>query len=341
MRDNNNEYGELDFLAGLKTDTIAESTAGAGVTIDGCLIKDGATCDGGGGGLSGDAYWGKNLVKNSPGQIPVDGAEPQWWDDVANATITDEDTAGEGIADIHERVFKVVTTANDVYGYQTLTFADEEVLDAGQTVVSFGCWVYCTSGQKASIAIYGTNLGLQESAQAGAGAWTWLEIENITLNAADANIEIRLIVDTDTAWFTMPMLAIGPEAQPWKPRGWKWRNIARVQQLNLAGVGDAAWSDTDCTANTDPLATMIQCWAWLKEPNGIAGSLAHLAHDDALTGADAAIQSIYIPVVNIASTMTDEIQCNDSQVIRYYIDEIDGDADLTFLVYLGGFYMWG
>ena len=134
---------------------------------------------------TGDAR--NNLVQNSPGQIVVDGAEPQWWDEVANATITDEDTAGEGIADKTERVFKVVTVANDVYGYQTLTFANEELLDAGQTVVSLSCWVYCADASKASIGIYGANLGLQESGQVGAGAWELLTVENITLDGADAS----------------------------------------------------------------------------------------------------------------------------------------------------------
>ena len=36
-----------------------------------------------------------NLAKNSPGQITVDGAEPQWWDASGSATLTDEDAAGE------------------------------------------------------------------------------------------------------------------------------------------------------------------------------------------------------------------------------------------------------
>jgi hypothetical protein len=94
-----------------------------------------------------------NLIKNSPGQIVVDGAEPQWWDDSGSATMTDEDAAGEGIPDISERVFKVVTVLNDHYGYQTVTMADEERLDAGVTVVSLSAWVYCATGAKASIAI--------------------------------------------------------------------------------------------------------------------------------------------------------------------------------------------
>jgi len=164
-----------------------------------------------------------NLVKNSPGQIITAAAEPQWWDDVANATLTD---VGDG-------TFQVVTIANDVYGYQTLTFADEELLEAGQTVVSFSCYVYCATGSKASIGIYGTNLGLQESSQASAGTWELLKVENITLDGADTAIELRLIVDTDTALFKAPMLNPGRRALPWRPRGQKFVPIARATQLSL------------------------------------------------------------------------------------------------------------
>ena len=115
----------------------------------------------------------QNLIKNSPGQIVTDNAEPQWWDASGSATLTDEDAAGEGIPDSKgERVFRVVTVADDHYGYQSFTFSDESLLDAGVTVVSFSCWVYCANANAASIGLYGTNLGLEESAQAGAGAWS-------------------------------------------------------------------------------------------------------------------------------------------------------------------------
>jgi hypothetical protein len=338
MRDNNNEYGELDFLAGLKTDTIAESTVGAGVTIDGCLIKDGATCSGGG--LAPDDYWGRNLIKNSPGQIVTNGAEPQWWDDVANATITDEDTVGEGIPDIHERVFKVVTTANDVYGYQTLTFADEEVLDAGQTIISFGCWVYCASASKASIGIYGTNLGLQESAQHTGGAtWEWLEVENKTLNAADTSIQIRLIVDTGTAYFTMPMLAVGPEAQPWKPRGMKHVPITLVTQLTADNQGDIAWSDTDCTANTDPLALAMELQPLLKETGHSISEFSVGHNDDLIT--DSVCCSARTQVGNVYNSSAIQfIRSDDGQVIRYTLAEGDADNDCFIRLWMTGYWMW-
>lgn len=284
--------------------------------------------------------FGVNLAMNSPGQIVTDGAEPQWWDDVANATITDEDTAGEGIQDRFERCFKVVTIANDVYGYQTLTFANEALLDAGVTVVSFSCWVYCATGAKASIGIYGTNLTLQESSQAGAGAWTLLKVEAQTLNAADASIELRLIVDTDTAWFACPMLNLGSKTLPWVPRHERFVPIAIIAQVT-GTTGDVAWSDTDCTANTHPLAIGVQLRLDCVEPNGTIGSALYVSHADDVIGADSNV-ALSIPQV-LAQTSyqsVHRIACDDQQVIRYKVEEVDADNDVTWAVRLTGYWRW-
>jgi hypothetical protein len=294
---------------------------------------------GGSGGLAGGSYYGRNLIKNSPGQIVVDTAEPQWWDDVANAAITDEGTAGEGIPDIHERCFKVVTTANNVYGYQTLTFADEELLDAGVTVVSLGCWVYCATGSKASIGIFGTNLTLQESSQVGAAEWTWLTVENITLNAADATIEVRLIVDTDTAWFTMPMLTVGLTAQPWMPRDLRFVAISRAITINLGGQTDIAWSDVDFTADTDPLAVHIQGELLVLETVVSGNTIASVGHsDDIIADTDAYAQ----PVQRNAQFVRESflILVNDGQVGRYKLDEADADSDVSLQIRTNGYWMW-
>lgn len=288
---------------------------------------------------TGDAR--NNLIQNSPGQIVTDGAEPQWWDDVASATMTDEDAVGEGIPDITARVFKVVTIANDVYGYQTLTFADEEMLDAGITVVSLSCWVYCATGAKASIAINGANLGLQESGQVGAGAWELLTVENITLNGADVSIEVRLIVDTDTAWFTMPMLNLGSKPFPWMPRQEKFIPATSSTQYDLNTTGDVAWSDTDCTANTDPLATAVFVRLSVQEADGILGSTNNVGHSDDLTGGDGGACSARVIVLNIAYYFsTSRIACNDSQVIRYSVNEADADSDVRAIALLYGYWMW-
>jgi hypothetical protein len=286
-------------------------------------------------------FQGVNLVKNSPGQIVTDGAEPQWWDDVANATLTDEDTAGEGIADKTERVFKVVTTANDVYGYQTLTFADESLLDAGQTVVSFSCWVYCATGSKASIGIYGTNLGLQESSQAGAGAWELLAVEGQTLNAADTAIELRLIVDTDTAWFTMPMLTIGTKTLPWVERNLQFVPLPGTIQYDLNTTGDVAWSDTDLTANTDPLAAIANVRLYIDEPDGTLDSKHSASHSDHVTGADfesckASVQRLAAGFNSFQATMF----LDDGQLMRYSVSEIDADNDVRAIMYLNGYWRW-
>jgi len=290
--------------------------------------------------LGNDGAW-VNLIKNSPGQIAVDGAEPQWWDDVADAVITDEDTAGEGIPDRTERCFKVVTAANDVYGYQTLTFADESLLDAGVTNVSLSCWVYCGTGSKASIGIYGTNLGLEESSQAGASAWTLLTVENITLDAADTSIQVRLIVDTDTAYFTMPMLNTGSKPLPWKPRGWRFVAREEVAQLTLENTGDVAATTTDCTANTDPLCVAVQGYTKAIEPNGTVGSNILVGHSADVVGS---FKGVVRSICNVVNTnwfsSGGPILCNDGQEIGYSVYEADADSDLNVYFYITGYWVW-
>jgi len=283
-----------------------------------------------------------NLAMNSPGQIVTDGVEPQWWDDVANATITDEDAAGEGIAEKTGRVFKVVTIADDVYGYQTLTFANESLLDAGQTVVSFSCWVYSAGANEASIGIYGTNLGLQESSQhTGGGSWELLTVENQTLDAADASIQLRLIVDTATAYFTMPMLNVGSCALPWRERGIAFRPIAWVQQLNLT-TGDVGWTTTDCTANTHPLAVAIAAHLSINDA-ATAGSTAYISHSsDVITGGLTviALGTIQTNANNATRNQCSYIMCNDSQVIEYTVNEGDADNDLNVSLFIHGYWRW-
>lgn len=293
--------------------------------------------------LGGSENIGGNLVRNSPGQIVTDGAEPQWWDESSgNATMTDEDAAGEGVEEKQERVFKVVTIANDEYGLQTLTFADEDLLDAGETVVSFGCWIWCASATKASIGLYGTNLTLQESGQhTGGSSWEYFAVENITLNAADANIELRLIVDTGTAYYCMPMLCVGPVARPWVGRGINHIPSQQVTHLDLNTTGDVAWSDTDCTANTDPLAVAMQLRLYVVEADGTVGSLAAVGHDSALTGADGAM--VYVRSNVIGQGWDDSqafVRCDDAQVVRYTVNEQDADNDVRVIFYLYGYWRW-
>jgi hypothetical protein len=283
-----------------------------------------------------------NLIKNSPGQIVTDGAEPQWWDSSGSATFTDEDAVGEGIPDISERIYKLVTVADDHYGYQTFTLADEERLDAGVTVVSLSAWVYCATGAKASIAIYGANLGLQESAQAGAGAWELLTVENITLNAADATFEVRFYGDTITAFIAYPVLNVGSKAIAWVARQEKFVPIARVTHYDLNTTGDVAWSDTDCTANTDPLATAIQVYIYVSEPDGTVASSHQIAHsDDLYAGAENDIVAAVVTVLGIFAVSSNaRIGCNDSQVIRYQVSEQDADSDVRAQLWIGGYWMW-
>jgi hypothetical protein len=282
---------------------------------------------------------GINLIKNSPGQIVVDASEPQWWDDSTNATLTDEDTVGESIPDKTERVFKVVTTADNEYGYQTLTFSDEDLLDAGQTILTLSVWVYCATANKASIGIYGTNLGLQESSQAGASAWELLTVDNITLNASDTSIEVRLIVDTSTAYFTMPMLSVGTLPMPWQPRRERYVPITGVLQVDLSATGDVAWTSTDCTSNTDPLATGVDIVARVKETDGTLGSAVYVGHASVLV-TDFGVVRATSNVINRNFYDFGSVRCDDGQNIRYTVLEQDADSDVLAQIYITGYWRW-
>jgi hypothetical protein len=231
--------------------------------------------------------------------------------------------------------------ADDHYGYQTFTLADEERLDAGVTVVSLSAWVYCATGAKASIAIYGANLGLQESAQAGAGAWEFLAVENITLNGADATFEVRFYADTDTAFIAYPMLNVGTKPLAWVARQEKFVPIPRVIQYDLNTTGDVAWSDTDCTANTDPLAVGILGRLYILEADGNVGSFHKVGHSDNLIGADWEVVQVYSIVVGLTGSGTcARFACDDSQVLRYEVDENDLDNDVRAILFLVGYWMW-
>lgn len=282
----------------------------------------------------------QNLIKNNPGQIVVDGAEPQWWDDVANATITDEDAAGEGIADKFERVFKVVTTADDVYGYQTLTFADEILLDAGVTELSLGVWVYCAAANKASVGIYGTNLGLVESDQhTGVAGWEYLTVEGVTLDAADTSIQVRLIVDTGTAYYGAMTLCPGPNAVMLKPRGLRRVAIQAAHTLDLNNTGDVAWADEDMTGDTHNLAVAVEAFIYISE-TGCSNSYGALGHSDDLIGADDFVVVQYAQVDGRRCSNSGTVSCNDTQVIRYCVEEGDADNDCFFDIYITAYWMW-
>jgi hypothetical protein len=257
-----------------------------------------------------------------------------------SATFTDEDAVGEGIPDISERIYKLVTVADDHYGYQTFTLADEERLDAGVTVVSLSAWVYCATGAKASIAIYGANLGLQESAQAGAGAWELLTVENITLNAADATFEVRFYGDTITAYIAYPMLNVGSKPVAWVARQEEFVALAWVNQFDLNTTGDVAYTDTDCTANTDPLATRFLLISGIYEPDGAVGSYMDISHDNAITGSDIISFRVSSHIVNLFWWANGQAVCDDSQVIRYNVEEQDADADVRARLYFDGYWMW-
>jgi hypothetical protein len=91
-----------------------------------------------------------NEFRNFPSLEKADAAQPEWWEEEdGNATLTEEDTAGESITETWERCLKLVTTG-DKYAYQRFTYADEPRLKSGRTV-SVRVAVWAVSGVTARV----------------------------------------------------------------------------------------------------------------------------------------------------------------------------------------------
>jgi hypothetical protein len=237
-------------------------------------------------------------------------------------------------------VFKLVTIADDKYGYQRFPFADEWALDAGATEVSLIVPVWCAAANTASVGLYGTNLGLQESDQhTGGSTWEYLKVEGVTLDAADTALDLRLICDTGTAFFGPMTLCIGPKAVMLKPRGLSYHIIDHAAQIDLNATGDVAWSDSDCTGNTDNLAVLVQLVGRLTEANGTAGSNTTIGHSDDLWTDEVAIRS-HQPVLSQPDYASGTVMCNDSQVVRYQVQEADADNDCDVAWWITGMWTW-
>jgi hypothetical protein len=145
--------------------------------------------------------------------------------------------------------------------------------------------------------------------------------------------------ETGTAFFAAPMLNVGTKSLQWRPRGIKFQLVANVAQAS-GTTGDVAWSDTDCTANTDPLACLIAFRLQASEPNGTMGSRLWMAHSDTIVGSDQAIQFATIHVAVLTMSSWAILRCDDGQVVRYTVTEEDADNDVTWGCQLTGYWMW-
>lgn len=272
-----------------------------------------------------------NEVMNFPSIESADDAQPEWWEeDSANATLTEVDVAGESITETYERALKVVTTASNAYGYQQYTYADQPRLKSGrQASVSVAVW--CVGGATARIRLQASGGSLGASSSATAAAWTILTVEDKTLSGT--NVQLRLEVESGTAYFVPLGLRIGTTAptNEMAPRGTRFRWLdASVSVKTLSGLGDeAAWTDIDITANTSNLACIAHCQARMLQSTAGNDYLLHTRRNGASEAASVSnMVARVLGDLSELSVATFKQILDDQQIFEYYLDRNAGAATL-------------
>lgn len=270
-----------------------------------------------------------NEIMNFPSMEQADGAQPEWWEVSANATLTEEDVAGEGITETFERCLKVVTTADNAYAYQRYTYADQPRTKSGRAL-SVLIAVWSVSSVTARIRLQ-SSVGSLDVTTTTAAAWTILKLEGAALDGT--YVDLRFGVDTGTAYFVPLGLCIGGKAIPLAPRGLVYRHKDTGTQLvNLGGKGDEdTWTDLDCAAGSSNLACMAKCTSFLL--NAVSSQFRlYVRRNGSATAKDDSSRLIYLD-----GALNDEYQgrwfevlLDDGQIFEYNLDRTSGADNIEY-----------
>lgn len=266
-------------------------------------------------------------VMNFPSLEGADGAQPLWWSEIdGNATLTEEDGAGESLTETYAtRVLKLVTAASSKYAYQRFTYADQPRVKSGRSA-SVMVAVWSVSSAPARIRLRSSVGVLGTSVDTTAAAWTILTIEPVTLDGTYVQLELEC--DTGTAYF-IPLTS--------RPRGLIYKAITTATVKTLTGIADeATWTDVDVTANTSNLAVMANLMVRLNE--GASGFDLSMRLNG--SGKSNTIYSTIDPGA-IFSRVTALVLLDDAQIFEYNLDRFSGSSTLDFgVIELIGFWDW-
>jgi hypothetical protein len=282
-----------------------------------------------------------NEVMNFPSLELADGAQPEWWEEQdGNITLTEEDVAGETITENYARCLKVVTIADHKYAYQRYTYANQPRLKAGLKCSALVA-VWSVSAASAVIRLTTSIPTTVASAETIVAGWTILEAKNLTLDGT--YVDLRLEVDTGTAYFVPLSVMVGSRALPLSPRGTMPRWADPVLLADLTGLGDPdAWTDVDCTSATSPIAVIANVGDVLRAaPDATEHALfyRHNASSDA-KGDENQVGRVITGGVDCHFN-TVPIILDDGQVFEYLLDRVSGTDTLSSSgIYLRGWYEW-
>jgi hypothetical protein len=208
-----------------------------------------------------------NEIMNFPSLEKANDAQPEWWE-VSGVTLTEVDILGESLTETYARGLKVVTASNSQYGYQSYVYADQPRIKSGRTVSALAA-VWSKSGTNARIRLVDSSGSLVVSSTATASPWAILTAENALLSGS--SVQLRLEVDSGSAYFVPLGLNIGANALPLPPRGLTYRSISGspIIEETLSGLNNRTWADVDLSADTSNLTVRGQMNVFMLE--GTAG----------------------------------------------------------------------
>lgn len=279
-----------------------------------------------------------NEVMNHPSLEGADNALPEWWENGADAALTEVDIAGEaGITETWERGLKLATTAVAAYGYQRYTYADQPRIKSGRALSAiFAVW--SVGGIAARIRLITSAGTTVVSANTTAAGWTILTAQNLPLDGT--YVDIRLEADNGTAYFVPLGINVGTKALPLKPRGLRYIESASTGAIQtLDGVkATQDWADVDFTANTSNLAARLHLFLFLDEEVSFWGYYAR-RNGDARTG-DELLRGRVLQYGREQQNDFDLI-CDDAQIIERKLTLIGGSSAInTCQLFLRGWWEW-
>lgn len=289
------------------------------VTVGAAVWTEVTGAGGGGGGLEPESYWGNNIIRNYPSVEVANGIQPEFWEIVGDPTLTEEDATGESIPQIHERVLKLIISADGAgadFAYMDFDDVDEPTLDDNVTKVSAGCWVYQKSTDISgtiTLELYDvdgtTSLGTATTVVED--AWTWLEINNVTYQDS---MRWRIVhsVNSATIYVAMPCLNIGATVRPWAQRSTRYVGIDFVNVLS-ENPADTNWADLNLSAYLSSNAFMVNAFVQIT---GAAAYSGYLRPNGSSWTRSA---SVINPAGSYAGSMAVTL-CDDQQVIEEQVN---------------------
>jgi hypothetical protein len=297
-----------------------------------------------GGTIDTSTLHGGNLIKNYPSLEGADGAQPDWWDEDGDGTLTEEGATGEGIPQIHERVLKMVASADNASSpdniYQefrsnelAVTTANvEPTLDDNVSKISCSCWVYTATAGTTTLELYdaGAAASIATDTTTTTSAWTYLSIENQTFQD-QTQIRIRHSANSATFYVALPQLNVGTTVQSWMPRG-------IIRKLAESGVllntnPTNTFTDLDLSSACTGITVIVDVFALVVGSNDDALNLRR--NGSSATGINARYLQKHTSV-SAQGTSGNIVQCDAGQVIEY----ADGTDLDTLYITLRGFWEW-